>query len=372
MPHDSPVNAEPIEGAHGLRNKVVLLDSIVEPIADSPGFDKKDLSVFKLDIMGLCGFGCRYCSSNNGYYLRGKRKAFHKKTMEQLGIDALPATHPELTFTWPDVLVRMEAQLQHKRPGFGRGKTLVFSMLTDGFSPLQVEDGTTRTALDLLLARTEFRIRILTKNAVVGTPEWIRYFLAHPGRIVVGLSTGTLDDRWALHIELGTSPPTDRLRATRALQDAGVPTFAMACPVFPDLLEGGEVERLVESVRPDRVETAWAEPFNDRANWQVVRNGYLHGTPGYEFLTTVYEHGNKARWSQYATDLYLRLRTHADRHGWLPKLRYLLYEKDITAEDALRLGDLRGIWFQTKPADDGFSANPHIAARQRALGWVAA
>ena len=52
-------------------------------------------------------------------------------------------------------------------------------MLTDGFSPWLVQQGHTRTALDLLIENTSFRIRILTKNAAVGSKSWVRYFADH-------------------------------------------------------------------------------------------------------------------------------------------------------------------------------------------------
>ena len=41
-----------------MKNLVVLTPSIKEPIRPSPGFEKKSLSEAKLDIIGLCGFGC--------------------------------------------------------------------------------------------------------------------------------------------------------------------------------------------------------------------------------------------------------------------------------------------------------------------------
>lgn len=363
-----PTVATPIQSAQGLRSKVVSVPCIIRPLTESPGFEKKELADFKLDIAALCAFGCAYCSSNWGNYLRIHREEFADLTEQQLGVRIYPEDDPSLTFVWDDVIPNLERQLAGKRPGWGAGKTMVFSMLTDGFGPPLVQGGTTDRALRLVLDRTAFRIRVLTKNAIVGMPEWIAFFRAHPGRFVVGLSTGSLDDRWAGRIEVGTSRPSARLAATRALQDAGVPTFGMACPVFPDVLDGDGVERLVESIRPGLAETVWAEPFNDRVNWAKVRKGYPEGSPGYEFLTEVYERRNKARWSAYATDLYLRLRAHAERHGWLSKLRYLLYEDLITAADAARLGDMAGILLQSKPGGDGLSQNPHIAARQRALG----
>lgn len=373
-PAASPAIVSPavaVEPARGLRSKIVRIPCVIRPVQESPGFEKKELAEFKLDIGGLCEFGCAYCSSNWGNYLRIHREQFADLTEQQLGRRMYPDEDPALTFVWEDVIPKLEKQLGRTRPGWGSGKTLVFSMLTDGFGPNLVANGTTERALRLVLDRTAFRVRALTKNAAVGTTRWIEFFKSFPGRFVVGLSIGSLDDRWARRIELGTSPPSIRISATQALQDAGLPTFGMACPVFPDLLEAAGADTLIESIRPNLVETFWAEPFNDRANWRRVRDGYSEGSPGYDFLTDVYERGNKELWSRYATDLYTRLRTHAERNGWLSKLRFLLYEDLITAADAEGLGDMAGILLQSKPGGDGYSRNPHIANRERALGIVA-
>jgi len=62
--------------APGLKNKIVNLPSINSLITTSDGFVKKELSTYKLDIMGLCGFGCRYCSSNAGLGMKFRKKTF--------------------------------------------------------------------------------------------------------------------------------------------------------------------------------------------------------------------------------------------------------------------------------------------------------
>ena len=59
-----------------MKNIVVSVPTISQPIRPSPGFAKKELSTYKLDIMALCGFGCSYCSSNSGNYLRIHRERF--------------------------------------------------------------------------------------------------------------------------------------------------------------------------------------------------------------------------------------------------------------------------------------------------------
>lgn len=351
-----------------LKNKVVTIPSIREPITKSPGFAKKALSGFKLDLMGLCGFGCRYCSSNWGNYLRINRTPNADEAERQLGIRAYPDTDPSLTIEWPDVLAALARQLAKKPKIWGRGDTLVVSMLTDAFSPRLVQQGVTRRALDMVLEGTSFRIRVLTKNAIVGSEAWIEFFLSHPGRFVVGLSTGTLDDRWAKRVELGTPPPSQRIAALHRLQDAGVPTYGMLCPVFPDVVENdAKIFELVAAVRPAFCEDVWAEPFNDRKNWQAVRDGYKTGSYGDQWLSDVYEQKQFANWSQYATSLYRALYRAAQRDRWLPKLNYLLYEDHIVERDAMLFArtKLAGVLLQCKPGGDGRSTNPHFAHFQR-------
>lgn len=345
---------------------IVNIRAIHAPIQPSPGFAKKGLSEFKLDVMGLCQYGCRYCSSNSGNYLRINRKRFADRTKKQLGKRIYPANEPALTFQWPDVLERLQNQLARKPADWGQGQTLVYSMLTDGFSPIVVSQSVTEKALRLVLEKTSFRIRVLTKNAVVGQDHWIRFFLDHPGRFVVGLSIGTLDDRWARQVETFTALPTGRLEALRRLQDAGVPTYGMLCPIFPDVLEAGRLEELVDRVRPQLVEDLWAEPFNDRQNWQHVRAGYAADSTGFNWLTDVYGERRLDRWSQYATELYQRLRQKARAEGWIAKLKYLLYEGNITERDSVIFRRFEGVLLQSAKGADGRSSNPHLARFQQA------
>jgi DNA repair photolyase len=350
-----------------MKLKVVEVPALLNPIAKSPGFAKKQLADWKLDVMGLCGFGCRYCSSNEGNYLRINRQPFADLTEEQLGERVLPTDDPALTFVMPDVIEHLERQLHGMPKGFGAGETLVVSMLTDAFSPPPIKDGTTEAALKLVLARTSFRVRVLTKSAIVGRSSWIEFFLRHPKRFVVGLSTGTLDDEWARRVEVNTSSPSSRLRALCELQDAGVPTFGMLCPVFPDAVKRDALAELIDAIRPALCEHVWAEPFNDRSNWKAVRDGYATDSPGYAWLTRVYADGDRDAWSSYATKLYRRLARAARRDGWIEKLRFLLYEGGITTVDAQDFRGLNGVLLQS-PSTDGWSKNVHIRALQQHAG----
>lgn len=349
--------------------QVVNVPSVKEPIMKSPGFQKKLLADRHLELMALCGFGCRYCSSNSGNYLRINRGRFADLTAKQLGVRLLPATSPELTFRWPDILDKLEAQLATKRPTWGAGETLILSQLTDAFSPLAIAregdaPSLAERVLRLLLERTKFRLRILTKGAAVASERFLAIFREHHGRVLVGLSIGTLDDGWARRVEIGTSSPSARLRAHRALLDAGVPVFGMLCPIFPDQVE--RLDDLLDAVRPAECVELFAEPYNDRANWRAVRAGYEEGSAGWTWMTRVYGEGDRAMWSRYATELYQRLRARRDLDP--KKLRYLLYEDQIAERDAAAFAGFEGVLLQTKKREDGYSQNPAIARLQRRPG----
>ncbi len=377
----------------------------------TPGFAKKILATWHIETGGLCGFSCTYCSSNSGQYLRIKRADFGELTFAQTGRRVAPVdftdkagnvytVEPGLTFSWGDVAAQLEAELRAiGHIGFGQGETVVISQLTDAFAGEAFRAGFTERMLDSVTAMTKLRVRILTKNSVTGlSPAWLKRFADTPDRYVVGLSIGSLDDAWAERVEIGTPPPSARLKAHRALQDAGASTYGMLCPIFPDVLSGDGLDRLLDAIRPELCEHVWAEPFNDRGCWRAVQAGYPKDSPGWTwFEETFGPDGSRARWSAYATELYQRLWTRAKRDGWLHKLRYLLYEGDILLGDAPAFAGLEGVLLQgqgtelpfqgplravpteedakgvrgaklRKPLITGWSRNPAIRALQRHEG----
>lgn len=334
-----------------MKTREVVLPSIKDPIKKSPGFEKKQLADYKLDIMGKCGFSCSYCSTAATTFVRVNRERWADEAERQLG-ERLYPNAPNLTYRWADFEERLDAQLRTKpAPAFaaerwGYGHTLVFSQLTDAFSPWAVADGLPERTLLKVLQRTGFRIRVLTKSAIVGTDKWVKLFKEWPLRFVVGLSIGTLDDEWARRVEVGTSSPSARVRALHRLQEAGIPTYGMLCPVFPDALEGNGVEKLVAAIRPDLCETVWSEPYNDRANWRAVAAGYEEGSRSRAFLERCFN-GSEARltWSQYAGHLYDRV--HAALGSEARKHRYLLYQDGLVSWEKDRLRGAPGVLFQS-------------------------
>lgn len=153
-------------------------------------------------------------------------------------------------------------------------------------------------------------------------------------------------------------------KAHRALQGAGVPTYGMLCPIFPDAMHNDGVKELVDAIRPDQCETVWAEAYNDRTNWKMVQSGYAEGSVTHTWLSLVFGEGRTELWSQYATQLYVMLLMRGEHDGWADKFKYLLYEDMITAPDATHYKGLKGLLLQNK-AKNGKSPNPHLAALQQ-------
>jgi DNA repair photolyase len=330
------------------RTSTISLDEagLKNPITKSPGFEKKRLSEWKIDLLLLCGFGCIYCSSNYGYLLRTRKG----RLVEWLGVvEELIFSEHQIDYEPESFKQHLAVQLDRLGAGFGAGHTLVFSMLTDAFSPATLKSGLTRDVLEMLLERTQFRIRVLTKNCTVGYGDWLDLFARHRDRFVVGLSIGTLDDDWTSAMELYTTPPSLRVRAFQNLLANGVPAFGMLCPVFPGADRSDRLEALVDAFTPNHplVEDFWAEPFNDRRNARQVveRLTAVHHPYAGECQRVLL--GERPEWSRYATNMLLALQRKAQAEGWIGKLKYMLYESGVTPDDARRIESLDGVLLQS-------------------------
>ena len=78
-------------------------------------------------------------------------------------------------------------------------------------------------------------------------------------------------------------------------------------------------------------------------------------------MTEVYDNKSSKTWSAYATDLYLRTLDQAIQGGWTSKMRYMLYESQVTEQDATKFGGGQGLLLQ-QTDKGGISKNPAFAA----------
>lgn len=349
--------------------KIVNIDHPLKyAIQPCPGFIKKELASYHLELSGICEFGCVFCSTDFGLGTLFKIQTYRAAARSQYPSD-FPDGDPDIhefcktyAMSYLDILQKIEIGLTGIDPEKTIGKTLMFGQLVDNFGPELMKEGITRRAMEMVLEKTYFRIRCLSKSTAVAHGSLMELYLEYPDRFIVGLSIGTVDDSLARKIEVGTSRPSARIKALHKLQDAGVKTYGMLCPVLKSAVDG--LESLVDQINPQVCEHIWVESYNDRSNWGIVQKALGTDHPDYEWFAKAYGSKDTALWSSYTTELYTRIRDKAEVDGWISKLRYLLYEGDITESDAPEYkGHIaRDVLLQgVKDKETGKSKNPAFA-----------
>ena len=111
---------------------------------------------------------------------------------------------------------------------------IVMSGVTDPYQPAEREYRITRGCLEVMLEARQ-PVGLITKNALIVRDLDLLRELAALQLVHVAVSITTLDAGLARELEPRTSSPRGRLRAVRALADAGVPVRVMTAPIIPGL-----------------------------------------------------------------------------------------------------------------------------------------
>lgn len=189
-------------------------------LCDGPTFSSGD----------SCAYSCHYC------YVPA---IMHKLNHARLRDASLTAGH---RITHADVVIRRENSRQvlasqllsrkgHPKFSNPRDRRIIYS------SPLVDVAGNmellreTADLCNLILKHTNWNIRLLSKsNLLLKLVESKLIPEQHHHRLILGFSTGTLNDRLASVIERGTAHVSKRIEALHWLQDRGIRTFGMICP----------------------------------------------------------------------------------------------------------------------------------------------
>ena len=165
-----------------------------------------------------CAHGCSYC--------------YARPTHEYLGLNA------GLDFE-SKIMVKEDAPALFRaflaRDSW-KPETVAMSGVTDCYQPAERTYRLTRGCLEVA-AEASQPMSIITKNALVARDLDLLREMAKQNVIHVYLSITTLDANLAREMEPRTSTPAAKLRAVRALADAGVPVGVMAAPVIPGLTD---------------------------------------------------------------------------------------------------------------------------------------
>jgi DNA repair photolyase len=282
-----------------------------------------------LNLGDGCAFSCVYC-----YVGPAMSKLDQRLIDDHSATTGSPHTHSDVVIRRRDAIKVLRQQLLNVdgAPKFNDPadtRVIFTSTIVDPVPNKELLKETVEAVL-LILEHTHWRIRILSKSALLATlPDSIPAEFHH--RLILGFSIGTLDDKLAAAIERGTSSPTRRIKALHQLQDKGIRTFGMLCPSLPQ----DDYERFsreaCEAIRVDRCEHVWAEVLNVRGESMTKTVNALreHGFAAEaERLEEVSGGGRAEQWESYARDTFL---AHA-RNVPAGKLRFLQYVTPETAQ----------------------------------------
>jgi DNA repair photolyase len=131
-------------------------------------------------------------------------------------------------------------------PGY-RVSPIALGINTDGWQPIERDYGLTRGLLEVL-CETRHPAHIVTKGALITRDLDLLSDMARDGLVHVHLSITTLDNKLSAKLEPRASAPHTRLKAVRALHEAGVPVGVLVAPVIP-MVTDHMLEAILEEAR---------------------------------------------------------------------------------------------------------------------------
>lgn len=128
------------------------------------------------------------------------------------------------------------------RPGYVPAP-IALGINTDAYQPIERRYRITREVLEVL-AECRHPVSVITKGGLIERDLDLLAALARERLVTVSFSITTLDNRLAAKMEPRATAPLGRLRALRALADAGVPVGVMVAPVVP-MITDPELEHIL-------------------------------------------------------------------------------------------------------------------------------
>lgn len=135
-----------------------------------------------------------------------------------------------------------------------RPRTITLGINTDAYQPIERTRRITRACLEVL-AEARHPVSFVTKGALIERDIDLLAPMAQQGLVTVHLSVTSLDNHLSAKLEPRASAPHARLRAMRALDEAGVPVGVLVAPVIP-MVTDAELEAILEAAREAGAQSA--------------------------------------------------------------------------------------------------------------------
>ncbi len=177
-----------------------------------------------------CTHGCHYC------YARRYHVQFEMNADDEFASVILVKKN------LADVLTRELARASWK------GAYVAVGTATDCYQPIEGHYKLTRRAIEALL-RARNPMGIITKGPMVVRDRDLLVALSRVATCTVYMSVPTVDEQAWERLEPGTAHPLQRLRAVRALVDAGVNAGVLMNPIVPGFSSSRDkLERTVKAI----------------------------------------------------------------------------------------------------------------------------
>lgn len=154
------------------------------------------------------------------------------------------------------------ARLLSRELGRKRG-VVGLGTVTDPYQPAEAKLLLTRRCLEEMV-RAGSSVSLLTKSDLVVRDIDL---LERMASAEVGITINTSDDSRAVVFEPGAPPPSKRLKAVRALVDAGTGTYVFLGPVIPTITDH-DLDGLVNAIIETRVRSVMIDRLNLRPGMQ--------------------------------------------------------------------------------------------------------
>ena len=142
------------------------------------------------------------------------------------------------------------------RPSWKR-EPVAIGAATDPYQPAEGKYRLTRSCLEVL-ARAANPFSLITRNPMILRDLDVLVEAAQRADVSVNFSVPTLDEDVWRKTEPGTPPPRQRLRAVRALVDAGIKAGVGMAPILPGISDRPEqIEQVVRAAREAGATHVW-------------------------------------------------------------------------------------------------------------------
>lgn len=145
-----------------------------------------------------------------------------------------------------------------------RGESVVMGTATDIYQPAEGMFRLTRACVEVFAAASN-PFSMITRGPLIVRDIDVLQHAAARAEVSVSVSIPTLDLRAWRTTEPGTAPPLKRLKAVRALADAGIVVNVALAPVLPGLTDDpGGMAAVVSAARDAGAQRLWCRPLNLR------------------------------------------------------------------------------------------------------------